>query len=144
MDEPDEPDLTEPEHPDGITPEPLDISQLEVMSIPASSGFLGWWLRCSVKSAIATTKRWTKSFLRPNLTVVSQAVERGAAPTYFYIAASTPAIVAVIFIVDENVLGARSQSAATTNPSFDRSALAAIKQWKFEPAKVQVVVLVVW
>ena len=49
----------------------------------------------------------------------------------------TPATVVVIFIVDENGRVQDPKVQRTTNPSFDRSALAAIKQWKFEPAKVQ-------
>jgi protein TonB len=48
-----------------------------------------------------------------------------------------PATVVVIFIVDENGRVQDPKVQRTTNPSFDRSALSAIKQWKFEPAKVQ-------
>ena len=50
-----------------------------------------------------------------------------------------PATVVVIFIVDENGRVQDPKVQRTTNPSFDRSALAAIKQWKFEPAKFKVV-----
>ena len=49
----------------------------------------------------------------------------------------TPATVVVIFIVDENGRVQDPKVQRTTNPSFDRSALAAIKQWKFEPARFE-------
>ena len=49
----------------------------------------------------------------------------------------TPATVVVIFIVDENGRVQDPKVQRTTNTAFDRSALAAIRQWKFEPAKAQ-------
>ena len=49
--------------------------------------------------------------------------------------ANAPATVYVIFIVDKNGRVEDPKVQKSTNPIFDRSALNAVKRWKFEPGK---------
>ncbi len=49
--------------------------------------------------------------------------------------ANTPATVYVIFIVDKNGRVEDPKVQTSTNPIFDRSAINAVKRWKFEPGK---------
>ncbi len=46
-----------------------------------------------------------------------------------------PATVYIVFIVDQEGKVQEPKVQSTTNPIFDRSALNAVKQWKFEPGR---------
>ncbi len=139
MDEPDEPEPEpEPEPPQmESNPEPLDISQLEVMLNPGFGDFLGGDFGVQLKSAMATSEEMKDIFSSSELDQKARRLSVVQPRLTSSLLRQTPATVVVIFIVDENGRVQDPKIQRTTNPSFDRSALAAIRQWKFEPAKVQ-------
>ena len=139
MDEPDDPEPEpEPDPPKmDSTPEPLDISQLEVMLNPGFGDFLGGDFGVQLKNAIASSEEMNEIFSSSELDQKARRLSVVQPRVTSTLRRQTPATVVVIFIVDENGRVQDPKVQRTTNPSFDRSALAAIKQWKFEPAKVQ-------
>ncbi len=137
MDEPDEPE-PEPEPPQmESTPEPLDISQLEVMLNPGFGDFMGGDFGVQLKTALTNNEEMNEIFSSSELDQKARRLSVVQPRLTSTLLRQTPATVVVIFIVDENGRVQDPKVQRTTNPSFDRSALAAIKQWKFEPAKVQ-------
>ena len=138
MDEPDEPEPEpEPEPPQmDSTPEPLDISQLEIVLIPVWN-FLGGDFGVQLKTALTNSEEMNEIFSSSELDQNARRLSVVQPRLTSTLRRQTPATVVVIFIVDENGRVQDPKVQRTTNPSFDRSALTAIKQWKFEPAKVQ-------
>ena len=139
MDEPDEPEPEpEPEPPQmESTPEPLDISQLEVMLNPGFGDFMGGDFGVQLKTALTNSEEMNEIFSSSELDQKARRLSVVQPRLTSTLLRQTPATVVVIFIVDENGRVQDPKVQRTTNPSFDRSALSAIKQWKFEPAKVQ-------
>ena len=139
MDEPDEPEPEpEPEPPQmESTPEPLDISQLEVMLNPGFGDFMGGDFGVQLKTALTNSEEMNEIFSSSELDQKARRLSVVQPRLTSTLLRQTPATVVVIFIVDENGRVQDPKVQRTTNPSFDRSAIAAIKQWKFEPAKVQ-------
>ena len=139
MDEPDEPEPEpEPEPPQmDSTPEPLDISQLEIMLNPGFGDFLGGDFGVQLKTALTNSEEMNEIFSSSELDQNARRLSVVQPRLTSTLRRQTPATVVVIFIVDENGRVQDPKVQRTTNPSFDRSALTAIKQWKFEPAKVQ-------
>ena len=91
MDEPDEPEPEpEPEPPQmESTPEPLDISQLEVMLNPGFGDFMGGDFGVQLKTALTNSEEMNEIFSSSELDQKGSSVERGAASSYFYLAASS-------------------------------------------------------
>ncbi|MEC8770845.1 MAG: energy transducer TonB [Planctomycetota bacterium] len=139
MEEPDEPEPEpEPEPPQmDSTPEPLDISQLEVMLNPGFGDFLGGDFGVQLKSAMASSEEMNEIFSSSELDQKARRLSVVQPRLTSSLLRQTPATVVLIFIVDENGRVQEPKVQRTTNPAFDRSALAAIRQWKFEPAKAQ-------
>ena len=139
MDEPDEPEPEpEPEPPQmESTPEPLDISQLEVMLNPGFGDFMGGDFGVQLKTALTNSEEMNEIFSSSELDQKARRLNVVQPRLTSSLLRQTPATVVLIFIVDENGRVQDPKVQRTTNPSFDRSALSAIKQWKFEPAKVQ-------
>tara|TARA_Y100000592_G_C5304668_1_gene237140 strand:+ start:73 stop:546 length:474 start_codon:yes stop_codon:yes gene_type:complete len=139
MDEPDEPEPEpEPEPPQmESTPEPLDISQLEVMLNPGFGDFMGGDFGVQLKTALTNSEEMNEIFSSSELDQKARRLSVVQPRLTSTLLRQAPATVVVIFIVDENGRVQDPKVQRSTNPSFDRSALAAIKQWKFEPAKVQ-------
>ena len=137
MDEPEEPE-PEPEPPQmDSTPEPLNISQLEIMLNPGFGDFLGGNFGVQLKTALTNSEEMNEIFSSSELDQNARRLSVVQPRLTSTLRRQTPATVVVIFIVDENGRVQDPKVQRTTNPSFDRSALTAIKQWKFEPAKVQ-------
>ena len=139
MDEPDDPEPEpEPEPPQiESTPEPLDISQLEIMLNTGFGDFLGGDFGFQLKSAIESSEEMNEIFSSSELDQKARRLSVVQPRLTSTLLRQAPATVVVIFIVDENGRVQDPKVQRTTNPSFDRSALSAIKQWKFEPAKIE-------
>ena len=139
IEEPDDPEPEpEPEPPQmDSTPEPLDISQLEVMLNPGFGDFLTGDFGVQLKSAMASSEEMKEIFSSSELDQKARRLSVIQPRLTSALLRQTPATVVIIFVVDENGRVQDPRVQRSTNPSFDRSALAAIRQWKFEPAKVQ-------
>ncbi len=139
MDEPDELEPEpEPEPPQmDSTPDPLDISQLEIMLNPGFGDFLGGDFGVQLQSAMASSEEMDEIFSSSDLDQKARRLSVFQPRLTSALRRQTPATVVLIFVVDENGRVQDPKVQRSTNPSFDRSALAAIKKWKFEPAKVQ-------
>ena len=139
IEEPDEPEPEpEPEPPQmDSTPEPLDISQLEVMLNPGFGDFLGGDFGVQLKSAMASSEEMKEIFSSSELDQKARRLSVVQPRLTSTLLRQTPATVVIIFVVDENGRVQDPKVQRTTNSAFDRSALAAIRQWKFEPAKAQ-------
>lgn len=139
LDEPEKPEPeSEPEPPKmDSTPEPLDISQLEIMLNPGFGDFLGGDFGVQLQSAMASSEEMNEIFSSSDLDQKARRLTVVQPRLTSTLRRQAPATVVLIFVVDENGRVQDPKVQRTTNPSFDRSAIAAIKKWKFEPAKVQ-------
>lgn len=118
---------------------PLDLSQLELaLSLDAGSG-AGDWGPGEAALALAAPsveqgeveELFSMSDLDQKPRVLHQpspAIDEG-------LRKRTPSTVHVIFVVDQQGRVEDPAVQSSTDPAFERPALAAVKQWKFEPGK---------
>lgn len=130
--EPPPPELTE-------VAEPLDLSQLE-MALDTSVGE-GWLagdfaVRLDRVAAVAQTAAAEDELLSSSdLDQKPRAIHQPEPVLDAALRRKTPATVSLIFTVDPDGRVKDPAVLRTTDPAFDRVALAAIKQWRFEPGK---------
>ncbi len=142
---PEEPDIPEEppeenedeEPPPQLTEEapPLDLSQLELALNPGMGG--GWGADFSMQ--IDTSKiagRETEAlFSLSDLDERPRAIYQPGPTLTSQLRKKAPGKVDVIFIVDERGRVQNATIRNSTDPVFERPALAAVKRWKFEPGR---------
>jgi protein TonB len=118
---------------------PLDLSQLELALNP---GMGGDWGTADFAVKLSATVSPTGGgddglFSLADLDQKPRAIYQPMPQLDAQLRKKAPGSVHVIFVVDQKgkVEDPRVQSA--TDPAFERPALAAVKQWKFEPGKRQ-------
>ena len=127
--EPEEPDLSQDQ-------QLLDLSQMELaMDMGGVFGSMtgDYTVNLGIDQAVADSagdlfddaglEQPPRAVYRPSPVMTKRMRERA------------PGTVTLIFQVDPNGRVQRPQVEATTDPIFNRAALAAIKQWRFEPGK---------
>ncbi len=135
-------DLEEPEpEPEEPPPpaeqvQPLDLAQLELALNPGLAGGLlagdfAVDLAAVAGGAESTDALFGVGELDQEPRVIYQAQPRADAK----VRARAPGSVTIIFVVDERGRVAQAAVQSSDDPIFERPALAAIKQWRFEPAR---------
>lgn len=127
------PELTE-------TAEPLDLSQLE-MALNPSLG--DGWATADFAVKLSTLPGTAENaanevdalFSLADLDQKPRVLHQPGPVWNAELRKKAPATVYVLFVVDPEGRVADPVVQSSTDPTFERSALAAVKQWKFEPGK---------
>jgi len=128
-DEPEPPELLE-EAP------PLDLAQLELALNPGiSDGWLGGDFAVKLNTVVASGEDVDALFSLADLDQVPRAVHRPPPAFTAELRKKAPATVHVLFDVDQSGRVENPVVQQSTDPMFDKAALAAVKKWKFEPGK---------
>jgi periplasmic protein TonB len=132
--QPDEP--PPPELPDAA--EPLDLAQLELALNPGmgGDGFGGdYAIKIQSLGAAGGSGGGEELFSLADLDQKPRAVYQQQPALNAALRKKTPATVNILFVVDESGRVENPIVQSSSDPAFDAPALAAIKQWKFEPGK---------
>ncbi|MEM7516514.1 MAG: energy transducer TonB [Planctomycetota bacterium] len=117
--------------------EPLDLAQLELALNPGfSEGFLGGDFAVKLNTLSAASSEDVDALF--SLSDLDQEPRCVFQPSPVQSAAmrrKAPATVHIIFIVNERGKVEKPKVQRSTDPAFDRAAMTAIKQWRFEPGK---------
>lgn len=133
---PDEPEEQKPELVEEA--EPLDLSQLELALDPG--GFSDAWLGgdFAVKLNTVTSGEAVDSlFSLADLDQKPRVVHQPSPNLSAKLRRRTPATVYVLFIVDERGRVTSPKVQTSSDPAFEKVAVDAVKQWRFEPGKRQ-------
>lgn len=116
---------------------PLDLSQLELALGP--SGLSGDWLvgdfGVKLNAVSSTTEDVESLFSMSDLDQKPRAVYQPSPALTAKTRAKAPGTVHVIFVVDPEGRVENPTVQQSSDPIFEAPALAAVRQWKFEPGK---------
>lgn len=137
---PPEEEPEEEEKPEDQPPElseeapPLDLSQLEMALNPGfSEGWLEGDFAVKLNTETAVTESADALFSLSDLDQTPRAIHQPSPAMDARVRRKAPGTVYVIFVVDERGRVENPIVQNSSDPIFDAPALAAIKQWKFEP-----------
>jgi periplasmic protein TonB len=123
------PDLQEPA-------QPLDLSQLEVALNPGLSGdWLGGDFAVKLSTAAAASESSEALFSLADLDQKPRALSQPSPVMTPEIRRKAPGTVYILFLVGTDGRVENPMVQKSSDPIFEKAALAAIKQWKFEPGK---------
>ncbi len=116
---------------------PLDLSQLELALNP---GFSGGWMgggdfAVSLKTIASKGDDMDSIFSMADLDQKPRVVYQPGPTITKQIRRKAPGTAYIIFVVDQNGRVVNPAVQKSTDPVFEKPALAAVKQWKFEPGK---------
>jgi protein TonB len=138
--EPEEPE--EEEQPEEAPPElneeapPLDLAQLEMaLNMGLGDGWMSGDFAVKLDSVGASAKDVDQLFDIADLDQKPRAIYQPSPTMDAKLRKRAPATVYVKFIVDEHGRVANPIVDSSTDPAFERAALSAVKQWKFEPGR---------
>lgn len=115
---------------------PLDLSQIELSLQPSlSATWLGGDFAARIGSAAAIAQETEALFSMSDLDQEPRVIYQPAPVLTPDERRLTPGTVYVIFIVDQNGRVENPIVQRTSDPALDRPALAAVRQWKFEPGR---------
>ncbi len=133
--EPDEPEEPEPPQLSEDVP-PLDLSQLEMALNPGfGAGYGAGAMAVDLGSAIGGKKDVAELFSAADLDQQPRPVYQPGPNMTPDMKRKAPGQVYVIFIVDEQGRVQNPKVQRSSDPIFERAALTAVRQWKFEPGK---------
>lgn len=141
---PPEPEPEKQEKPEEKPPElqpepaPLDLSQLELAMNPGLGGGLpggDFGVELSTLTGAAGVGDVEALFSLADLDQKPRAVYQPSPSVDASLRHKLPAAVSVVFIVDQQGRVDSPKVQSSTDPAFERAALAAIKQWRFEPGR---------
>jgi protein TonB len=139
---PPEENIEEEEEPEEEPPElmeeapPLDLSQLELALNPGfSDGWLAGDFAVHLNTLAARPDDVDALFSMSDLDQKPRAIYQPGPVMDAKMRSRLPGKVNIIFIVDRDGKVKSPMVRSSTDPVFDRAALAAVKKWKFEPGK---------
>jgi protein TonB len=116
--------------------QPLDLSALEVALNPGfSDAWLGGDFAVNLNTVTAGAKDSDALFTMADLDQKPRVIYQPGPTMTPALRRKTPGKVVIIFIVDERGSVERPMVQSSSDPVFERPALAAVKQWKFDPGK---------
>lgn len=134
-----EPEEDEPEEePPELTEEapPLDLSQLELALNPGvQDGWLAGDFAVKLTTLSSDGEDLDALFSLSDLDQKPRVVFQPGPAITPEMRKRTPAVVHIVFIVNKDGRVENPIVQKSTDSSFDRSALAAVKQWKFDPGR---------
>lgn len=116
---------------------PLDLSQLELALNPGGIGE-GWLegdFAVRLNTGEAGSRDVDELFSLSDLDQKPRVVYQPAPPITNDIRRKAPGTVYIIFVVDRKGRVENPSIQKSTDPVFDKAALNAVKQWKFEPGR---------
>ena len=138
---PEEEPEEEPE-PDEDPPElnekmaPLDLSQLELALNPSfNEGWMDGDFTVSLKTVVSEEKDFDTLFSIADLDQKPRVVYQPGPILNGHLRDKGPATVYILFIVNQSGRVENPIVQKSTDPVFEKPALTAVKQWKFEPGK---------
>jgi len=115
---------------------PLDLSQLELALNPGMGDGLGSGdFAVKLNTVAADTQSVDALFSIADLDQKPRAVYQPSPTITKEVRKKTPGTVYIVFVVDQNGRVESALVQQSTDPVFEKPALAAVKQWKFEPGK---------
>lgn len=126
------------EHPPELLEDaqPLDLSQLELALNP---GFSGGWMEgdytVNLNTIVSESKTVDALFSISDLDQKPRVLYQPAPPIDKRVREKAPGTVYVAFVVDERGRVESPLIQKSSDPIFERPAISAVKQWKFEPGK---------
>jgi protein TonB len=118
---------------------PLDLSQLELALNPGTGGGAGgdFEVRLPVGGASGQGEGGDvdQLFSMSDLDQKPRVIYQPSPQTNAALQKLTPGTVTIVFVVDQRGRVENPIVQSSTNPAFETPALAAVKQWKFEPGK---------
>lgn len=132
-----EPEPEEEEKPPELIEDvqPLDLSQLELALDPGTmgSGVLAGDFGLKLNTVTTSTNVVDDLFSMAELDQKPRPIYQPGPTTNARFRKKGPATVYVLFVVDQRGRVEDAKIQKTTNPIFNRSAIGAVKKWKFEP-----------
>jgi protein TonB len=140
LEEPDEPDPEPEEPPPELAEEiaPLDLAQLELALNPslAADGLAGdFAVKLNVGARDGAGGDVDALFSLADLDQKPRPIYQSSPALDAQVRKKAPGTVYVLFVVDQNGRVENPVVQGSTDPVFEKPALAAVKQWKFEPGK---------
>jgi len=139
---PPEDDIDEEPEPEEEPPElmedapPLDLAQLELALDPGiSNGWMGGDFAVSLKTIASVGGEVDALFSMSDLDQKPRIIYQPGPTISAKVRKKAPGTVNIIFIVSQDGRVENPIVQCSTDPVFDRPALAAVKQWKFDPGK---------
>jgi len=126
-----------PEPPEVDIDEPLmtDITQLDLLGGEGGFSIPGVDTSINIDEAIGGGSSLDEMFDPGSLDQPARVLFQAQPKMTPTLRRKTPATVVVVFIVDERGRVKEASVQSSTDPSFNNSALSAVKQWRFEPAQ---------
>jgi protein TonB len=139
---PPEPDPEEEQEQEEQPPElaeeapPLDLSQLELALNPGfSEGWMGGDFAVKLNTVASQGETLDAVFSMADLDQKPRVIYQPGPTMDAKIRKKAPGTVYILFVVDQSGRVANPVVQKATDPAFEKPALAAVKQWKFEPGK---------
>jgi protein TonB len=127
--EPEAPELDE-------SPQPLDLAQLELALGPSvGDGFLSGDFAVKLQAVTASTSQVAELFSIADLDQKPRVVNQPSPVLDAAARKRTPGQVTIVFVVDARGRVETPTVQSSTDPLLEKAALAAVKQWRFEPGK---------
>jgi len=119
--------------------QPLDLSQLELALNPGvmSGDWMGGDVTVKLGGMAGVDKDVDALFSVSDLDQTPRAIYQTGPSMNAKLRRKAPGTVYVVFIVNEKGRVEQPKALKSTDPAFERAAIAAVKQWKFEPGKRQ-------
>lgn len=116
---------------------PLDLSQLELaLNAGMGEGYLGGDFGLKLPTTGEDREQSAESiFSLAELDQRPRAIHQPSPQVTPQLRAKAPATVNIIFTVDQRGRVESPTIQSSTDPTFDAAALAAVRQWRFEPGK---------
>ena len=114
---------------------PLDLSQLELALNPGDGSGLAGEFANQLSPLTSSGKDVEALFSMADLDQKPRAIYQPGPVLNKQVRQKAPGTVYIIFIVDQRGRVENPIVQKSSDPVFERSALAAVKQWKFEPGK---------
>ncbi len=116
--------------------QPLDLAQLELALNPGfGDGFGGGDFALKITTSIGGAQQVDELFSADELDQKPRVIYQPGPVLDAKARKHTPGAVYIIFVVDPNGRVENPLVQKSTDPVLERPALAAVKQWKFEPGK---------
>lgn len=142
---PEEPEPEKEEEPEQEPPKlnesepPIDLSQLELALNPGAGGGSGEWLAgdfgVKLNAVASSTEDVDALFSTSELDQMPRVIHQPGPTLDRKIREKSPGTVYVIFVVEQDGRVRDPKVQQSSDPIFESAALAAVKQWKFEPGK---------
>lgn len=135
--EPEEQKESEVEPPETLEEAPpLDLAQLELALAPGTGdGWVGAALAPKIDTSTGSQGGLDDLLSDADLDSKPRAIFQQSPVMDAALRKKAPALVRVVFVVDERGRVESPLVQEASDPAFERAALAAVKQWKFEPGK---------